>query len=99
MILPCKIDVFPNLFLEIMVQIRNGSKEKPTTARKFLNDIFSNSIKFKPAQKGLLLEKTFCVVEIDGLEFTGDGNTVDEARETAALKVLHTYLNLKFPIN
>lgn len=82
-----------------MDQIRNGTKEMPKTARKFLNDVFSDSIKFHPPERGFLLGKTYCTAEIDGLEFRGEGDTVDEARERAALQVLECYLHLKFPFD
>lgn len=79
-----------------MDQIRAGSKVMPLSARQFVSDIFSNSIKYKQPEKGLILGKTFCTVEIDELEFDGIGDSADEAREAAALNMLKSYLNLKF---
>lgn len=90
-----KIKIF--LSKEIIEQIKNGSKENPTTARKLLNDIFSNAIKYIK-HKGPIDGKTYCTATVGSAEFSGEGENIEDAREAAAIQVLNSYLNIKYPL-
>lgn len=81
-----------------MSEIRNGTKDKPATARQVVNMICSNAVQYTSG-RFLSLGRMCHYAEIDGIKFEGIGNSKDEAREAAALKLLHSYLNMKFPFD
>ncbi|XP_063705650.1 uncharacterized protein LOC134834797 [Culicoides brevitarsis] len=84
--------------MKTLDQIRNGTKQKPATAREFVNEIFNNNIKYV-MENGLLTGVVVCIVVLDGEVFQGVGSCNDEAREDAAISIITKYLKMKFPLD